>query len=121
MRFKKSDINHLRRLLGYVRCEIGQSPDEVVSTVRQIVDKTGEPSAAGKARLVQSHQKAQDVPKYVRAAVKALEKKMVEKGEIVDGEVESHEEIFPVRISAADAARLRISEDGAWRHPGEDD
>ena len=38
---KQSDINHLRRLLGWVRTEIGQDPDELVQTMTGVV---GDPS-----------------------------------------------------------------------------
>jgi len=85
-KLKDSDLSHLRRLLGYVRCEIGQSPEEMVATVQGIMPRIEEPGADGKARLVESYRKAQDVPKYVRAAVKALEKLLAdEEGEIVEG------------------------------------
>ena len=93
MKLRKSDINHLRRLLGYVRCEIGQSPEEVITTVRSIVEKIGEPNSEGKARLIESHRKAQAIPKYVRAAVKALEKRLVEKGDILEGEIEPRKNV----------------------------
>jgi hypothetical protein len=84
-RLKDSDINHLRRLLGYVRCEIGQSPEEFMETMRKIAPACGEPDAGGKQRLVESYQKAERVPKYVRAAIKALEKLVAdEEGQIVE-------------------------------------
>lgn len=70
-----AEVNHLRRLLGWVACEIGQAPDEMVATVRQIVSAIGsDVSQEGKARLILAHQQASNVPKYVRAAVKALRK-----------------------------------------------
>lgn len=70
-----AEINHLRRLLGWVRCEIGQSPEELVSTVQGILPAIpSDISEEGKARMVLAHQQAANVPKYVRAAVKALEK-----------------------------------------------
>lgn len=71
---KQSEINHLRRLLGYVRCDIGQEPDELVEIARLIGPAIGPVSDAAKQRLVESHDKARRVPKYVREAVKALEK-----------------------------------------------
>lgn len=84
---KQSDVNHLRRLLGYVRCEIWQSPEEMVDMMKNIGPKLGPVSDDGKARLVESYKKAANVPKYVRAAVKALEKAIKDaEGEIVDGE-----------------------------------
>lgn len=67
-----AEINHLRRLIGWVACEIGQSPDEMVATVQRIAPAIQDASEEGKARLVQAHQNASSVPKYVRAAIKAL-------------------------------------------------
>lgn len=85
LRLKESDVRHLRRLLGYVRCEIGQEHDEMVSMLRKILPKTGEPSEEGKERVVASLKNAQQVPQYVRAAVKAFERLLqVEDGQVVD-------------------------------------
>jgi hypothetical protein len=47
----KAEVNHLRRLIGYVRCEIMQSPDELVATVQSICPAIGEISDEGKQRL----------------------------------------------------------------------
>lgn len=69
-----AEENHLRRLVAWVRCEIGQSPEELVETVNSITAKVGEPSEDGKARLVAAYREAKSIPLYVRAAVKALEK-----------------------------------------------
>ncbi|RZZ81437.1 hypothetical protein [Pseudoxanthomonas winnipegensis] len=81
----QAEANHLRRLLGWVRCEVGQTPDEIVSTMQQLAPKLPEPNADAKARLVEHHAQAAAVPKYVRAAVKALEKLLVkQEGTIVD-------------------------------------
>jgi hypothetical protein len=83
----KSEVNHLRRLLGYVRCNIGQSPDELVATVRGIAGKIDGIDEQGKQRLVESHAKSSSVPAYVRDAVKSLEKAIKEQyGEVVDAE-----------------------------------
>jgi len=79
----QAQVNHLRRLLGWVRCEVGQTPDEIVETMRGL--NMPEPSPEGKARLLECHAKAAAVPKYVRAAVKALEKLLVKQdGVVVD-------------------------------------
>ena len=75
------ELNHLRRLIGWVRCEVGQSPDEMVPMVQGIVRQIGDVSQDGKARLVQAHAESSNVPKYVRAAVKALEKTISTKPE----------------------------------------
>jgi len=85
----QAETNHLRRLLGWVRCEIGQTPDEIVQTVAGLADK-GAITADGlddtaKARLVEHHQRAAAVPKYIRAAVKSLERLLQrQEGAIVD-------------------------------------
>ena len=82
---KHSDLNHLRRLLAWVDCEIGQSPQELEATVKNIAAKLGniEIDDAAKARIVQSHDNARAVPKYVRAALKALQR-TIGPGETVD-------------------------------------
>lgn len=86
MKLKDSDVNHLRRLLGYVRCEIAQSPEEFKATLREIAPYCGQPDAAAQARLLATYHKAESVPHYVRAAVKALEKLLRDvDGEIVEG------------------------------------
>lgn len=69
---KRSDLNHLRRLVAWVSCEIGQSPDELVATMRNLAERGITTDDAGKARMVQAHDAARSVPKYVRDAVKAL-------------------------------------------------
>lgn len=83
---KQSDLNHLRRLLGWVRCEIGQGPEEFVATVRNIAEKLGHPQldAEQERTLVQDHDRARAVPKYVRAAVRALERTVGTVGPVVD-------------------------------------
>jgi hypothetical protein len=86
---KHSDLNHLRRLLGWVSCEIGQTPDELVATVQAISDKLGPVDIAdeGKQRLVEAHDKARAVPAYVHTALKAL-RKTIQPGEAVGVEVD---------------------------------
>ena len=36
---KRSDLNHLRRLVAWVQCEIGQSTDELVTTMRNLAER----------------------------------------------------------------------------------
>lgn len=86
----KSDVNHLRRLLGWVRCEIPPAPDEVVKIVHSI------------APAIDSE--ASSVPKYIRAALKALAPLVEEaRGEIVEGENVSARRLGadPLRIDAS--------------------
>lgn len=79
---KQSDLNHLRRLLGWVRCDIGQDPAGQQQTMIDIAGKLGIDSidADAKARLVQGYRRAEAVPVYVRDAVKALEKALAAGG-----------------------------------------
>lgn len=84
----RAEMNHLRRLLGWVSCEIGQTPDELEVTIKALSDKLGpvDIDDAGKRRLVEVHDKARAVPKYVHAAVKALRKTVGDLGEVVGDE-----------------------------------
>lgn len=84
-----TEANHLRRLLGWIACEIGQSPDEMLETMRNIAPDVGpDVGDEAKARIVQSLEKSANVPKYVRAAVKALNKSLAQTaGEVVDAEM----------------------------------
>ncbi|HDX0948329.1 TPA: hypothetical protein RNT26_000989 [Stenotrophomonas maltophilia] len=83
----QAQANHLRRLLAWVRGEVGQTPQEMVETLRGL-GPMPEPCAEAKARLLDSYKRAEAVPKYVRAAVKALEKLLIkQEGAIVDVEV----------------------------------
>jgi hypothetical protein len=79
----RAELKHLRRLVAWVRCEIGQTPEELEATVREILPKIGPIDDGGKARLVQAHDRARHVPKYVRAAVAALGRTL-EVGETVE-------------------------------------
>lgn len=78
-----AQVNHLRRLLAWVRCEIGQSPDEVIETVRAIAPALDEIDDDGKQALVSMHDASRSVPKYVRAAVNSLSTMIVGRGEVV--------------------------------------
>lgn len=79
---KQSDFNHLRRLLGWVRCDIGQDPAGQQQTMIDIAGKLGIDSfdVDAKARLVEGYRRAEAVPVYVRDAVKALEKALAAVG-----------------------------------------
>lgn len=66
-------VHHLRRLLGWLDCEVGQAPEELVATVRALAPALGTAiSDEGRARLVQTHAQASNVPKYVRQALQVL-------------------------------------------------
>ena len=72
---KRSDLNHLRRLVAWARCEIGQPPGEHAATVQHLAERS--------------------VPKYVRDAVKALDRYARPPGAVVD------EQAAPRRIQDA--------------------
>lgn len=98
----KSDVNHLRRLLGWVRCEIPPAPDEVVKIVHSIAPAIDSEDA--KQKMVEWHREASSVPKYIRAALKALAPLVEEaRGEIVEGENVSARRLGadPLRIDAS--------------------
>lgn len=88
-KLNEAEINHLRRLIGWVASEVGQTPEDLIATMRKIAPVVGpDVSEEGKARLVESMRKADSVPKYVRAAIKALSKAIEpHMGDVVDGEV----------------------------------
>lgn len=85
---KQSDLAHLRRLLGWVRCEIGPTPAEQVAGLQKIVRDLGftseDVSDESMRRFVEGYDRARAVPKYVRAAVKALERTAGTVGPVVD-------------------------------------
>ena len=74
MNITQAQLNHLRRLIGWVRCEIGPAPEEMIPLVRAIAGTIGDPGTEGKAAFVQWHAESSNVPRYVRDAVVALEK-----------------------------------------------
>ena len=86
-RLTAAEINHLRRLLGWVACEVGQTPEELIATVRKIAPAVGAIDDAAKGRLVEAHAKATAVPKYVRAAIASLRKAIDPDVVTVDGEL----------------------------------
>ena len=80
----KAQVNHLRRLLGWVRCEIPPAPEEVVKIVQDIGRRIYI-TKDGQEQLVGWHREATNVPMYIRAALKSLEPVVREaQGEIVD-------------------------------------
>lgn len=81
-----SDVNHLRRLLAYIDLELGQEPEAMVATLKKIAPALmPEIDPDGIQRLKESYDKSVAVPKYVRAAIKALKKTLASHGgEVVD-------------------------------------
>lgn len=103
---KQSDINHLRRLIAYVRCEIGEDEQKTIqryTEIAGIVDT--EPDEAAKQRIMESIKKAANVPQYIRRAIAALEKVIDDRGDIVDAEVSVGSEVIcnePNRLAIKD-------------------
>ncbi len=102
-RLTRAEMNHLRRLIGWVRCEVGAEPEEIVTAAKETLDHFQGVSEDGKHRLLEHYQKSAAVPKYIRAALKALEKVCLEDPtEVVDGELVArgrHE--VPLRLVVA--------------------
>ena len=87
-RLTRAEMNHLRRLIGWVRCEVGAEPEEVVAAAKGALDHFQCVTEDGKQRLLEHYQKSVAVPNYIRAALKALEKVCLEEpAEVVDGEL----------------------------------
>lgn len=91
----RAELNHLRRMVAWVRCDIWQSPEEMQATVAEVLPKLEDVSEEGKARLIESYRRAESVPKYLRAAVKSLEKFVKENDGygIVDGESRAESQV----------------------------
>lgn len=92
-------VNHLRRLLGWVRCEYGQEPAAYAEQAKEMITKLEgagfKTSDDAKAYIAESYMHKASTPKYVRAAVRALEKLLVKQdGVIVD--VASPEHRHPI-------------------------
>lgn len=85
MELTRAQINHLRRLLGWMRCEVGQTPEEQRATMASIAHALTEyPDEAAQGRIMESYDRAASIPKYIRAAIKALEPVVREEiGEVV--------------------------------------
>ncbi|EQM87433.1 hypothetical protein L683_14160 [Pseudomonas aeruginosa WC55] len=102
-RLTRAEMNHLRRLIGWVRCEVGAEPEEIVTAAKEALDHFQGASEDGKRRLLEHYQKSAAIPKYIRAAIKALEKVCLEEpAEVVDGELVArgrHE--VPLRLVVA--------------------
>lgn len=91
-RLTGAEMNHLRRLIGWVRCEVGAEPEEIVTAAKEALVHFQCVTEDGKQQLLEHYQKSVAVPNYIRAAVKALEKVCHEEPtEVVDGELVARE------------------------------
>ncbi|HFH4607919.1 hypothetical protein [Pseudomonas aeruginosa] len=102
-RLTRAEMNHLRRLIGWVRCEVGAEPEKIATAAKEALVHFQCVTEDGKQRLHEHYQKSVAVPKYIRAALKALEKVCLEEpAEVVDGELVArgrHE--VPLRLVVA--------------------
>lgn len=100
MKLNKAEVNHLRLLLGWMRCSEGvfQSPEEMADVWRDLADHGIQPSDvnATRERLMQHYKLSAHVPKYIRHALKMLtatlrehEKKFAD-GAVVDARREKN-------------------------------
>mgnify|MGYP001167501752 CR=1 FL=1 len=71
---KRSDLNRLRRLVAWVRCEIGQDPAEMQNMMIGVADSLGHPPIddGAKHRLVEAYRRSASVPQYVRDDIEKL-------------------------------------------------
>lgn len=115
-RLTAAEINHLRRLLGWVSCEIGQSPEELKESLSKMVSVLGNPTQHAQDVMVDMHNKSASVPKYVRAAVKALRRTIKHQdGAIIDGErmegtARHLEDLHDAEIGSRRLAEIRSGE-----------
>jgi len=83
-----AEVNHLRRLVAWVECEVGPTPEDLIKTAQHISPAVGDVSDDAKQRLQASLEHATKVPQYVRQALKALRKVVASApGEVVDAEL----------------------------------
>lgn len=98
-----AEVNHLRRLVAWIDCEIGPSPEEIIATARGITPSVGEVDDEAKQRMTASLEKAAAVPKYVRQAVKALRKATAQApGDVVDVEPAASNELPAPNLALPD-------------------
>jgi hypothetical protein len=93
------EINHLRKLLAWCECEIGQDPELFIDTLRKIAPVCVTENNSEQARdiVTKHYNKLKSQPQYVRAAIKSLKKHLAE----IDSGVEiagNFEELTQKRI-----------------------
>lgn len=105
-----AEVNHLRRLIGWIRSGIPQAPDDLMETVKRIAPALDDPPTDHQKQvLVRMHTESAYVPKYIRAGIKALEKTIKEaEGDVVDAEAEKNRlTVEPPKLNAPDTTRSR--------------
>lgn len=95
----QAEINHLRRLLAYVDLELGQEPEAMAEMLRSIAPQIQDASPEGVQRISDRYNRSVAVPKYIRAAIKALKKTLATKtSEVVDVDASTVLEIEHDRV-----------------------
>jgi hypothetical protein len=76
MPMTEAEVNHLRRVLAWLRREMGQEPAEMVAMVNDMAAKLGplEDPEGARMRLQSGYDHAASYPAYVRQGVKMLTK-----------------------------------------------
>ena len=71
-----AEVNHLRRLLAWMSCEMGQEPADMVVMTNDLAARIGplQDVEGARIRLQASYDKSASYPAYVRLAVKMLAK-----------------------------------------------
>ena len=95
----KAEISHLKRLLGWCECDIGQEPEQYLEMIKRIspVCIDNENIESAREIVTEDYNKLKAKPKYVRAAIKSL-KKYLNEIEIVDTVNGDFEEITIARL-----------------------
>ncbi len=88
MKLSKAEVNHLRLILGWLRCSEGvfQSPEELQATWRDLADHGIIPDAhnGSRERLMAHYNLSADVPKYIRHSLKMLTEHLREYDKTMD-------------------------------------
>ena len=91
MNLNKANENHLRRLLGWLECELGVNSDQIIAIAQNMADKTSgdiELQSLIKPELERAFNKSQNTPKYIRQAIKQLKAELNKNHQTVTGDFE---------------------------------
>ena len=70
-----AELNHLRRLVAWINCELDPPPEEQRTTMEIVAKALDEyPNEAAQGRIMESYDRGKSVPKYIRAAITSLRK-----------------------------------------------
>lgn len=91
----EAERNHLRRLLAWCECEVGQEPEQFLAIAPAIINEGNLESS--RDIVTEEYNRLKSKPVYVRSAIKSLKKYLaeIESNQVVNGEFE---EINQLRI-----------------------